>query len=168
MKRPIRAGSPTCCFKSLTRSARVALSAGPRLNSSVARRQNKNVTVSTAASGERSTMNEKFTLLSKAASEWSRRLLHQTLRMSPTSPPQIARKRPSQSNCLIIRQRDAPSAMRKAISFERAVPRASNIFARFRHAMSRTAPAIAISNVPINVTGPSFSGDVLRLKRDGF
>jgi hypothetical protein len=52
-------------------------------------------------------MNEKFTLLSKVASEWSRRLLHQTLRMSPTSPPQIARKRPSQSNCLmpIVRAR---------------------------------------------------------------
>ncbi|MEO6065144.1 MAG: hypothetical protein ABIP49_05135 [Lysobacterales bacterium] len=33
--------------------------------------------------------------------------------------------------------------------------------------MSRTAPAIAMSNVPMSVTGPSSSGEVLMLKRDG-
>ena len=42
------------------------------------------------------------------------------------------------------------------------------MFARFRQAMRRTAPAIAMSNVPIKVIGPSSSGDVLRLNRDGF
>ena len=168
LKRPMRAGSPTCCFKSLTRSALVALSAGPRLKSTVASRQNRNVTLSTNAFGFRSTTKEKFTLFSKVVSEWSRRLLHQTLRISPTTPPHTASNKPSASNCLTIRQRDAPSARRRAISLARAVPRASNILARFKHAMSRTAPAIAVSNVPISVTGPSSSGDVLKLKRDGF
>ncbi len=33
--------------------------------------------------------------------------------------------------------------------------------------MSRTAPAIAISSVPMSVIGPSSSGEVLMLKRDG-
>ncbi len=70
------------------------------------------------ASGVRSTTNEKFTELSKRASECSRRLLHQTLRMSPTTPPQIASNKPSASNCRTIRQRDAPRARRSAISFD--------------------------------------------------
>ena len=35
------------------------------------------------------------------------------------------------------------------------------------NAMSKTALAMRISNVPINVTGPSSFGDVLMLKRDG-
>jgi hypothetical protein len=67
----------------------------------------------------------------------------------------------------MIRQRDAPTASRTAISFDREVARASSMFARFKHAMSNTAPAIAISNVAINVIGPSSSGCVLRLNRDG-
>ena len=83
------------------------------------------------------------------------------------TPPQTASKNPSHNNCLTICQRDAPTASRTAISFERDVPRASNMFARFKQAMSRTAPAIAMSNVAISVSGPSFSGCVLRLNRDG-
>ena len=67
----------------------------------------------------------------------------------------------------MILQRDAPIASRIAISFEREVARASSMLARFKHAMSSTAPAIAISNVATNVIGPSSSGCVLRLKRDG-
>ena len=134
----------------------------------VAIKQKKNVTPSTVAFGARSTTKEKFTLLSKPAREWSRRLLHQTLRTSPTAPPETASKSPSQNNCRTIRQRDAPSARRSAISFARVVPRASNILARFKHAISKTAPAIAISSVPIKVIGPSSSGDVLKLNRDGF
>src|SRR5207248_4248811 len=50
---------------------------------------------------------------------------------------------------------------------ERAVPRASSMLARFRQAISNTAPAIAMSNVAIDVIGPSSSGCVLKLKRDG-
>jgi hypothetical protein len=41
------------------------------------------------------------------------------------------------------------------------------MFARFKLAMSKTAPAIPINNVPMSVTGPSSSGDVLILNRDG-
>ena len=101
-------------------------------------------------------------------SDWSMRLLHQTLRASPTAPPAIASSDPSHNNCRTIRQRDAPIAIRIAISLERDVPRASSMFARFRLAMSRTAPAIPMSKVAINAIGPSSSGPVLRLKREGF
>ena len=167
LRRPMRAGSPTCCFKSLTRSALVAFSAGPRLKRTVARRQNKNVTPRMGRFGLRSRMKEKFMLLSKAAREFSRRLLHHTLRTRPTTPPQIASSKPSASNCLMICQREAPSARRSAISFARVVPRASSMLARFKQAISNTAPAIAMSKVAINVIGLLSGGDVLRSKRDG-
>ena len=83
------------------------------------------------------------------------------------APPQTASRNPSHKSCLTICQRDAPTARRTAISFEREVPRASSMFARFKHAISKTAPAIAMSNVAISVIGPSSSGCVLRLNRDG-
>ena len=168
LNRPIRAGSPTCCFKSFTRSALVASSAGPRLKSIVARRENKNVTASTAKSGRNLMMTEKLTDESKPWSCCRSKSLHQELRTRPTAPPKIASRKPSQSNCLTIRQRDAPTARRTAISFERDVPRARSILARFRQAMSKTAPAMNMSKVAINVIGPSSSGCVLMLKRDGF
>ena len=163
----MRAGSPTCSFRSLTRSAFVAFNAGPRLKSIVAMRQNNNVIASTVASGRNFTTNEKLTDASKPRSCWSKASLHQALRIRPMTPPQTASKNPSHNNCLTICQRDAPTARRIAISLERDVPRASNMFARFKQAMSRTAPAIAMSNVAISVSGPSFSGCVLRLNRDG-
>ena len=166
-RRPVQAGSPTCCFKSFTRSARVAFNAGPRLKSNVAQRQRKKVTASTVASGCRFRTNEKFNEPSRPAKERRRRSLHQMLRARPPKPPARASKRPSLSNCRTMRQRDAPSARRSAISFARAVPRASSMFARLRLAMSRTAPAMARSNVPTNVIGPSSSGVVLMLKREG-
>ena len=75
----------------------------------------------------------------------------------------VARMRPGLTIC----QRDAPTARRIAISLERDVPRASNMFARFKQAMSRTAPAIAMSNVAISVSGPSSSGCVLSPNRAG-
>jgi hypothetical protein len=40
----------------------------------------------------------------------------------------------------------------------RGASRASSMFARFKHAMSNTAPAMPISDVAINVIGPSSSG----------
>src|SRR5437764_1370843 len=58
----------------------------------------------------------------------------------------MASKKPSQSNCLTIRHRDAPTARRTAISLERAVPRASNMLARFRQAMSNTGLAIDLKS----------------------
>ena len=163
----MRAGSPICCLRSLTRSALVAFSAGPRLKRTVAIRQNRNVTPRTVRSGRNLTTKEKLVEPSRRASECSSRSLHQTLMTSPTKPPQIASSKPSQSNWRTIRQRDAPTARRSAISFERAVPRASSMFARFKLAISRTAPAIPISSAPIRVTGPSSSGEVLILNRDG-
>ena len=66
----------------------------------------------------------------------------------------------------MMRQRLAPSARRTAISLARAVPRASSMFARFKLAMSNTAAAMPMRRAPINVTGPSSSGPVLRLKRE--
>ena len=65
LTRPIRAGSPTCCLRSLTRSAFVAFNAGPRLKSMVATRQNRKVIVSTAASGRSLTTSEKLVEASK-------------------------------------------------------------------------------------------------------
>ena len=168
LKRPMRAGSPTCCLRSLTRSALVAFMAGPRLKSIVARRQNKNVAASTVASGRNFTTIEKLVEASRPTELLKKKIVapgadHEADRAAAKSE----QTSPSQSNCLTICQRDAPTASRTAISFERAVPRASNMLARFRQAISNTAPAIAMSNVAINVIGPSSSGCVLKLKRDG-
>ena len=68
LKRPMRAGSPTCCLRSFTRSALVAFMAGPRLKSIVARRQNKNVAASTVASGRNFTTIEKLVEASRPRS----------------------------------------------------------------------------------------------------
>ena len=130
-------------------------------------RQNKNVISSTVVSGRNLTTKEKFTDASKPRSCWSKASLHQALRIRPMTPPQIASKNPSHNNCLTICQRDAPTARRTAISLERDVPRASNMLVRFKQAMSKTAPAIAISNVATSVSGPSSSGCVLRPNRAG-
>ena len=157
LKRPTPAGSPGCCFRSLTRSVFVAVSAGPRLKRTVAMRQNKKVMHRTNAFGCKFTMSEKLTEpeASKRPSEWSRRSLHQRLMMRPSAPPRIARSNPSKSNWRTIRQRDAPSARRNAISFARVVPRASSMFARFRLATNKTTAAMPISRVATSVIGPS-------------
>ena len=61
LRRPTRAGSPTRCFRSFTRSAFVAFNAGPRLKSIVASTQKRRVMPSTVASGRSFTTKEKFT-----------------------------------------------------------------------------------------------------------
>src|SRR2546427_385816 len=68
------AGSPACCFKSFTRSAFDVLSAGPRLKSIVAKRQKRNVTARTAASGFIFNTIEKFIEVKSVLSEARRRL----------------------------------------------------------------------------------------------
>ena len=168
LSRPIRAGSPTCCFKSFTRSVFVAFKAGPRLKSNVASRQTRKVALRTVTLGWRSATKLKLSEPSMRPSECNMRPLHQMLTASPMAPPAIASNNPSDNNWRTIRHREAPMAIRTAISFAREVPRASNMLARFRLAMSRTAPAIAISRVAISAIGPSSSGPVLRLKRLGF
>ena len=161
------AGSPACCFRSLTRSAFDALSAGPRLNNIVAKRQKRNVTARTEASGFIFNTIEKFIEVKSVLSEWrSRPLLHR-LKKRPNAPPTMARRRPSHKSCRMMRQRLAPRARRKAISLARAVPRARSMFARFKLAMSNTAAAMPMRRAPITVTGPSSEGVVLMLKREG-
>src|SRR6476620_1229798 len=97
LNRPIRAGSPTCCFKSLTKSAFVALRAGPKLKRTVAIKQKRKVTATIEKFGLKSSTKEKLKLLlNREPSEWSRKLLDHTLRRSPTTPPQSARSSPSQ------------------------------------------------------------------------
>ncbi len=167
LSRPTCAGSPTCCFKSFTKSARDAFRAGPRLKRRVATRQIRKVTVRTVASGRNRTTMEKFIEPKRLPNDPRRRLLLQRLMNKPSAPPARARNIPSQSSCLTIRQRLAPSASRRAISLERFAPRANSMLARLRQAMSRTAAAIASKSVPIRPIGPSSDGVVLILKRDG-
>jgi hypothetical protein len=50
----------------------------------------------------------------------------------------------SMRSCRTTRQRDAPSAMRTAISRERCAERASSRFATFAQAMSSTKPTAPI------------------------
>ena len=59
-----------------------------------------------------------------------------------TAPPSSARTNLRTSSCLTMRQRLPPRASRIAISFRRAVPRASSMFARLRQATSRTTAAM--------------------------
>ena len=64
-------------------------------------------------------------------------------------PPKSESTKPSVRSCLTIRPRLPPSARRIAISFRRAVPRASNMLARFKQATSKTTPAMPESNMPM-------------------
>ena len=77
---------------------------------------------------------------------------------SPGGPAGDRDERLSVRSCRTIRQRLPPIASRNAISLRRAVPRASSMFARLRHEMSSTSPAIPISRaetapVPVSVLG---------------
>lgn len=67
-------------------------------------------------------------------------------RPMPSTPPVNAITRFSIKNCPKIRRRDAPIDARTAISFRRAVPRASNRLPTFTHAMSRTKPTTPCSS----------------------
>ena len=68
------------------------------------------------------------------------------------------------NNCRVKRNRVAPSAPRKAISFSRAAVRANIRFATFAHAISSTNPTAPSSThkgariSPVNI---SFSGITL-------
>ena len=59
---------------------------------------------------------------------------------------------PSVSNWLIKRRRVLPRAKRIAISRRRDVALASIMLARFKHAISRTIPAMAERTTEANVT----------------
>ena len=82
----------------------------------------------------------------------------QSPRTSPPAPPSTASAKPSLRSCRTMRQRLPPSARRIAISLRRAVPRASSMLARLRHATSNTTTAIPISNgamtfIPLSAVG---------------
>ena len=130
--------------------------------------QQLKVTASTAVSGCKSRTMEKLTEPSRVLKERRRRSLHQMLTASPANPPATARRRPSQSNCRTIRQRDAPRARRTAISLARAVPRARSMLARLRLAMSRDAPAHRREQRADERDRPSSSGECAMLKREAY
>src|SRR5207245_6228236 len=85
---------------------------------------------------------------------------------SPPTPPSSASTKPSLRSWRMIRQRLPPSARRIAISFRRAVPRASNMFARLRQATRRTTTAIPSNNGAIDFTPLAAAGFVLTAIRD--
>ena len=58
----------------------------------------------------------------------------------PSTVPMSASSMLSTSSCTTSRRRAAPIARRTAISFSRALARASNRLARFAHAISSTRP----------------------------
>ena len=80
---------------------------------------------------------------------------------SPPTPPSRASTNPSLRSCRTIRQRLAPSARRSAISFRRAVARASSMFARFRHATNKTTTAIPSSKGAMALSPVSADGLLL-------
>ena len=61
----------------------------------------------------------------------------------------------------MTRARPLPSASRSAISFRRAVPRASIMLVRLRHAMSSTSDAMPMSSAESTVSSESLCGLVL-------
>ena len=77
VSRPVAVDSAPWFFSSLTMSVRADFSAGPRLKSSVARRQKPKVTASTTASGRKSAVSEKFIDPSRVVNERSRSVLAQ-------------------------------------------------------------------------------------------
>ena len=64
----------------------------------------------------------------------------------PTPPPSAASNTLSVRNCRVSRERLAPSARRKAISFCRTAARARSRLATFAHAISRTNPTAPSKN----------------------
>jgi hypothetical protein len=58
-------------------------------------------------------------------------------------------------NCLIMRERLAPNAVRTATPFWRAADRASNMCATLAHAMSSTKPAAPSSTSSVGRTSPT-------------
>jgi hypothetical protein len=85
---------------------------------------------------------------------------------SPSAAPANASTALSVSNCRTMRARPPPSARRTAISFFRAVARASSMFAMLRQAMSSTPPDSGISTADIAAGPESVDGDELMLTRD--
>ena len=155
--------SPACSFKSPMTELRESFRAGPSAKQIVPIRQKPNVTARTGKLGPpfQTTSSGIRTLIERAS-----RPEHQMPSINPPTPPSKASSNPSVSNCRTIRHRLPPSARRSAISFRRAVPRASNILARLRHATNRTMAAIPISNGAIAATSLSSGGSSLIEKRE--
>ncbi len=86
----------------------------------------------------------------------------------PPAPPKSESSSPSVSSCRTKRPRLAPSDKRIATSRRRAAPRAKSMFARFRQAMSSTAPDMPMSTMLIADESWSFVGLVLIAVRDSF
>ncbi len=87
----------------------------------------------------------------------------------PSTPPASASSRLSVSSWRTSRSRLAPSAVRTAISFERAAARASNRLATLAQAMSSTNPTAPSSTSSAGRTSPTArwaSGVVTRLQSD--
>ena len=155
--------SPACSFKSSTTELRESFIAGPSAKQTVPSRQNPNVTARTGKLGPPfHTTSKGIRLVSDRASKPE----HQTPSINPPTPPRRASSNPSVNNCRTMRHRLPPSARRKAISLRRAVPRASNMLARFKHATNKTTAAIPIKSGAIAATSLSSGGSSLMEKRD--
>jgi hypothetical protein len=135
--------SPACAFRSVTTAVREIFKAGPSANMSVPSKQNPNVAAKVVGFAPPDhTISNGISLRIEATN----RPDDHTPRMSPPAPPSSARTRPSLRSWRTMRPRLPPSARRIAISFRRAVPRASSMFARLRQATRSTTTAIPSNN----------------------
>ena len=145
-------------FRSATRSVFDSFSAGPRPDITVAITANAVVAATTMASGFGSNA---IPSGSTPASDCASAPVAHDASSRPPAAPASASRSPSVSSCRTIRPRPPPTARRIAISLRRAAPRASSMFAMFRHAMSSTTPESAIRNAAAPAGPASDEGDVL-------
>ncbi len=87
----------------------------------------------------------------------TRRSTRQSDRITPKNPPAPARSRLSATIGQIRRNRPAPSAARMAISFRRAVARASSRFAMFAVAIKSTSATAPNNTKSAGLTSPTRS-----------
>src|SRR5438552_2760428 len=78
-------------------------------------------------------------------------------KIKPTAAPKVARSTLSVRNCLVRRERLAPSASRSAISFCRTAARARRRFATFAHAIRSTNPTAPSSTSNAGRMSPTTS-----------
>ena len=131
----------------LPAALRETFKAGPSANMSVPSKQNPNVAANIAGLGP---LNHTISSGISLRIEPTSRSDDHSPRISPPTPPSTASAKPSVRSWRTIRQRLPPSARRIAISLRRAVPRASSMLARLRHATKSTTTAIPSSNGAID------------------
>ncbi len=134
------AAPPPASFRNVTRSSRVARSAGRRLKTTGLRRERTT---------EKARTRRSTTTSSKKGSNVTERMRSrpQAARRRPRAPPARARTRPSVKSWRRRRLRLAPRAARTAVSRCRAAPRASMRLATFAQATASTRTTATASRV---------------------